>query len=303
MKVLVAIDSSPSAADVLQAVVTRPWAANSTFCILHVVDIDRFAKLPALIQDATRESEALVKAAAKKICAAGYAALSKTCAGYPRREISVFAKDWAADLILVGSHGHTAIGRFLLGSVAQSVLRSAPCSVEIVRHPTAHIDTGMKVLVAADGSNSSLRAVQQAAAATWPPGTLFRVISAEELMVTANEMQASSLAAIYPATLLEELTTEAHKRAVSAAQTASAVLTDAGKIVVPESSLPIGDPRSCIIDEAKEWNADLILVGSHGRRGLDRFLLGSVSEGVAIHAPCSVRVIRTANAKGDGHET
>jgi nucleotide-binding universal stress UspA family protein len=51
-------------------------------------------------------------------------------------------------------------------------------------------------------------------------------------------------------------------------------------------------PKSIIMDEAEKWGADLIVVGSHGHRGIERFLLGSVSEGVALHAKCSVEVIR-----------
>lgn len=51
-----------------------------------------------------------------------------------------------------------------------------------------------------------------------------------------------------------------------------------------------------ILDEATHWGADLIVVGSHGRRGVDRFLLGSVSEAVALHAACSVEVIRKRNS-------
>jgi nucleotide-binding universal stress UspA family protein len=53
-----------------------------------------------------------------------------------------------------------------------------------------------------------------------------------------------------------------------------------------------GDPRSELIDAAKEWHADLVMVGSHGRTGLDRLRLGSVSEAVARHAPCSVQIVR-----------
>jgi nucleotide-binding universal stress UspA family protein len=53
-----------------------------------------------------------------------------------------------------------------------------------------------------------------------------------------------------------------------------------------------GDARSCIVDEAKEWGADLIVVGSHGYTGLKRLLLGSVAQSVVTHAPCSVEVVR-----------
>ncbi len=58
------------------------------------------------------------------------------------------------------------------------------------------------------------------------------------------------------------------------------------------STVRPGDPRHGIVDAAKEWGADLIVLGSHGRRGVDRFLIGSVSEAVVRHAPCSVEVVR-----------
>ncbi len=57
-----------------------------------------------------------------------------------------------------------------------------------------------------------------------------------------------------------------------------------------------GDARDLIVECARKWRPDVILLGSHGRRGLDRFLLGSVSEGVARHAPCSVEIVRAAAA-------
>jgi nucleotide-binding universal stress UspA family protein len=63
---------------------------------------------------------------------------------------------------------------------------------------------------------------------------------------------------------------------------------------VTAASLREGDPRQAILDCAQEWHADLIVLGSHGKKGLDR-LLGSVSDSVARHAPCSVEIVRSAN--------
>jgi nucleotide-binding universal stress UspA family protein len=60
--------------------------------------------------------------------------------------------------------------------------------------------------------------------------------------------------------------------------------------VTPE--LVEGDPKSQIIDIAHEWRADMIVLGSHGRTGINRFLMGSVSQGVVRHAHCSVEIIR-----------
>jgi nucleotide-binding universal stress UspA family protein len=77
----------------------------------------------------------------------------------------------------------------------------------------------------------------------------------------------------------------------------SAFVSDAQSPVIrlpkPLTCRPsLGEPCGVILDTAKKWGADLIVLGSHGRRGLDRFLLGSVSEAVAIHAACSVQVVR-----------
>ena len=105
-------------------------------------------------------------------------------------------------------------------------------------------------------------------------------------------MAGSSLASIYPYILLEELISHAHDRAESAVKTATAILERAGKKVEAAHKMPVGDPRSLILDTTESWGADLIVLASHGRRGLDRFLMGSVSEAVATYAPCSVEVIR-----------
>jgi len=261
-----------------------------------VVDLQRFEQLPVLIKDATLEGEKLVKAASKRICGGGYDAKTKVILGHPRKEISAYAREWGAELILVGSHGHGAIGRFLLGSVAQAVLRTAPCSVEIVRRSRetgrASDAHGMRILLATDGSDCSLQAAHVVAEHTWPEESVFHVLSVEELMVVANQLEATSLAAVYPASQLDLLATQAHDRATSACKVASEVLSYAGRRVI-DSSTPLGDPRSLITETAREWAADLLVVGSHGRRGIDRLLMGSVSESVAIHAPCSVRVVRT----------
>jgi nucleotide-binding universal stress UspA family protein len=59
-----------------------------------------------------------------------------------------------------------------------------------------------------------------------------------------------------------------------------------------ESAVEVGDVREIVLDSAAEWRADLIVLGSHGKRGLQRFLLGSVAEFVARHAKCSVQIVR-----------
>jgi nucleotide-binding universal stress UspA family protein len=89
---------------------------------------------------------------------------------------------------------------------------------------------------------------------------------------------------------LEEVRKERLKQAQELVSRAARQLQDAGFKV--ETVVREGDIRTEIIDIAAEWQADLIIVGSHGRKGVERFLLGSVSEFVARYARCSVEIVR-----------
>ena len=165
-------------------------------------------------------------------------ALAEVRMGFPRKVISDCAKELQADLIMVGSHGHSAIGRFLLGSVAQAVLRIAPCPVEIVRIPAgdaAPSSHPMKVLLATDGSGFSLAAAISVANRPWPDGTVFKVIGVEELVALEAPMAASPVASVYPANLLEELLAEAHTRAVNAVESTRKILQEARLSVLEQA--------------------------------------------------------------------
>jgi nucleotide-binding universal stress UspA family protein len=294
MKVLLAIDSSPSSQRLLKEAAARPWPQNTTFCVATAAEVTLYVELPSVVEELKSEAEKLVAAAAAQLRRANLTASTQVLTGSPRKAISAYAAEWGADLILAGSHGHGAIGRFLLGSVAQGILRTAPCSVEIVRFPAGETSPSshpMKILVATDGSECSAAAVRAAAAGPWPSGSQFRVLSVEDLIVAETPMAAYSPATIYPASLLEELLADARTRAVTAIDQARQVLLAAGLKVLDQQPVPACDPRVGILDAAQAWPADMIIVGSHGRRGLDRLLLGSVAESVAVHAKCSVEVI------------
>jgi nucleotide-binding universal stress UspA family protein len=85
---------------------------------------------------------------------------------------------------------------------------------------------------------------------------------------------------------------EACTRAEEAVADARKTLSATGLNICGCNATPVGEPRAFILDEAKAWGADLIVLGSHGRHGLDRMLMGSVSESVALYAHCSVEVVR-----------
>jgi nucleotide-binding universal stress UspA family protein len=291
MKVLLAIDSSHSS-HVVDTAAALPWPSGTLFCVMSVVDMRHWEGLPALIEDAKQEAQSLVEAAADKLTRSGHRVFSEIPVGDPKTAIPDYAKQWAADLVMVGSHGQSAATRFLLGSVAHAVLRTAPCSVEIVRQNPVNSrhSRGMKILLASDGSKCSAKAVLEVANRPWPAKSQVWVISAVELLTPETPSGASTLTAPYPTSLLEQIWNDARKRGEKAAEDARKTLAAAG--LKAQAETPDGEPRALILDAAKEWQADLIVLGSHGRHGLDRMLLGSVSESVALHAHCSVEVVR-----------
>jgi nucleotide-binding universal stress UspA family protein len=143
----------------------------------------------------------------------------------------------------------------------------------------------MRVLVAIDGSKYSDAAVQSVAKRGHSADSEVRVLHVIEPLPVSPDGQVWGFALNVTAILDEQL--QAAKQLVARA---GDVLRTAGWKVT--TFVGEGDPKSVIVDQATAWNADLVVVGSHGRKALDRFLLGSVSEAVVRHARCSVEVVR-----------
>ena len=142
----------------------------------------------------------------------------------------------------------------------------------------------MKILLAIDGSPHSQDAVEEVARRPWPSNSTIRVLSViQPYTPPATEF-------VLAGATLEDMRRQQTSEAEALASRAAASVKAAG--VSSEKVVREGDPRSVIVDEAAEWGADLIVVGSHGRTGLKRWLLGSVASAVVSHAPCSVEVTR-----------
>lgn len=295
MKLLLAIDYAEPSQQVVEEVAKRPWPAGTTACLLHAVDRAQFPPSVVLIDAMKRSAEVLVRSAAEKLCRVGLQTSTKTVEGHSRVVIADYAMEWGADLILVGAHGAGGLVRFLLGSVAQATLRRSPCSVEIVRRPirdSAAVSKAMRILVAIDGSECSTAAVRSVALRPWPAASQICLISVVPLIVPIGETIPLGPVFYPPPEVSDTLQKDFRGQAEEAVERGRRLLTEASIKPVGIECLPVGDPKQVILDEAKNWGADLIVVGSHGYRGVDRLMLGSVSEAVAMHAHCSVEVIR-----------
>lgn len=182
------------------------------------------------------------------------------------------------DLCVIGTHGRTGLSRVLLGSVAEKVLRHAPCSVLVVR-PDGEPRPFHHALVPTDFSESAEHAFDLAASLVDPSGSisLLHVIevpmayAGEPLLELARDLDAPAAAAL--------------EKSVVRFRTRSNLAVD--------SRNRIGSPGGQILTALEaDRSIDLVVMGSHGRSGVERILLGSVAEKVARNARCPVLVAR-----------
>jgi nucleotide-binding universal stress UspA family protein len=298
MRVLVAIDGSKASEIVLQEALERPWVPGTRFCLVTVVDPFFFTRAPLLLQEAKEAAGKFLEEGAERFRAAGWETETDVALGNARRAISRCAEDWRADLVLVGSHGLNILERLTLGSTVRAVLRHTKCSVEVVRAPKKEAVAerrNKRILVATDGSEFSAAAVKTVAEGAWPKETEVKIISVPEFTLWLGEYP------YFQRTQVEELNKSALDAAKAAVALGKEILSGAGLTVTSDVPVNREAPAKTILEEAKEWGADLIVVGSHGRRGFDRWALGSVSESLAMNAHCSVEVVHTP-ASTEEHE-
>ena len=145
----------------------------------------------------------------------------------------------------------------------------------------------MKILLAIDGSKYSDATVQALAAQIRTENAQVLVLQIVEPRIYSTPPQ---MAAGYQPEMAE-IMKEQFKRAQESVDRSAATLRSAG--FEANTRVLEAEPRTGILDLANEWHADLIVLGSHGRKGLQRFMLGSVAESVARGAYCSVLIVRT----------
>jgi nucleotide-binding universal stress UspA family protein len=186
--------------------------------------------------------------------------------GHPSHEILAFAREWGADLIAMTTHGRTGLRRALMGSVTEEVLRQGEFPLLISR-PSSRRGDWKRFLVALDGSRAAEEILDEALPLARRLGSTVYLLSVVE--PEKGETEESTRA------YLEGACAKAEAERVRA--------------------MPVlrrGRPGGEIVKAAREADAGLICLTSHGRTGLARLLTGSVAETVLRHAPCPVLVRR-----------
>lgn len=188
-----------------------------------------------------------------------------------------------ADLVVVGTHGHRGLRRLLLGSAAEMTVRFAPSSVLVARGSGTAAEGGYRrILIGTDFSPLSERAIEQALVLAAPGATL-EVMHAWRVPVDTTP---DGSLAVAMADLRGELAVAAEHSLAELREAWSARGVALKTYAVEQT------PREALWERAEMTGADLIVVGSHGRHGVRRWLLGSVAEATVRHARCSVLVAR-----------
>ena len=146
----------------------------------------------------------------------------------------------------------------------------------------------MNLLVAVDNSEHSKAALNEVGRVPWPESTAITLLS-----VVRNDVFVYADFYVPAMTAIEGLSAEDRRRAET-------YLGEQARVLAPRkvaTRVETGDARTVICDVAKEIGADWVIVGSHGRRGFEKLVLGSVASHVVTHAPCSVLVVKTPAAR------
>src|SRR5436190_9690219 len=208
-------------------------------------------------------------------------------AGNPADAVLEKASTWPADLIVVGTHGRSAIGRALLGSVSLRLIKEVPCSVRVAR--ATKLDGPPRFIIGVDGSSEADANIEEVCSRSWPLGTKATVLAVHEALVPINSERLA-----FGETVYDQANEDEHLRLKHVTREAAQKLHLAGLMASP--MLHEGNPREVLVQFAKDWNANAIFVGARGLGRVEGLLLGSVSSATVAHAPCTVEVVRRNHA-------
>lgn len=242
---------------------------------------------------AAGEAERLLADNVQYLSDAGLAATSLLRYGHPAEEIVGAATETCCDIIVVGSHGHGTLERFLLGSVSDRVFEYAPCSVLIVKpgasgepaaepHFPAAADGRWHILLAYDDSPAARKALEFCAGLPLNERARVKALTVLPLIRMFRQDVRQQLGWVW-------------QEKKEAAEMALEWLVREMDWKTPDIATELvesEDVSQAILDGADAFGSDLIVLGNKSKKALQRFLLGSSTARVAHHASCSILAVR-----------
>jgi nucleotide-binding universal stress UspA family protein len=284
-RLLVATDGSEFSEDAIREALALSRRCSSKLFAISVIETNAelAAMAPALLEKNEKAARARLEAVAVRARKDGVDCETIVREG---EDLYQYIVDEAVKnkitMIVMGRRGRKGLNRLVMGSTTARVIGHAPCSVLVVP-PAAKVEF-RSVVVATDGSKYSAAAVSEAIGIAKRNGsklTAVAVVPAEMAMPTDADF-----AALQRDKLADQEMQSAEKNAKAVKEAAQK------EGVAAQAFVLSGKPADAIIECAKDANADLITVGSHGRTGLDKLLMGSVTERVIVLSPCAVLVVK-----------
>ncbi|MFB6068337.1 MAG: universal stress protein [Halobacterium sp.] len=270
--VLVSTDGSACASGATAHGVALARAFEGRIRAVSAIDPTRFGGSAAgdpsdLVERQTamarRRAEEALADVADRAAAAGVPAETVVVEGHPHDALDEQIREMGADLVTMGTHGRTGLDHYLIGSVAERTVRTSPAPVLVVHGDEDGLPDYDDVVVPTDGSAHAARAADLAVA----------------------------VAGAFGATL--------HALHVGDADLTGEVVARADAAGVPnEAVVRQGNPGRTIVAYADEVDADLVAMGTHGRTGLDRRLVGSVAERTVRRATHPVLTVHASESNG-----
>jgi len=282
-KLIVGFDESPtSRAALLEAAHwVRRHGGEIVLVNVSFFDAEEFGIAPEQLEKRLAAGERICSAAAKEVAGTlGVAVSSVIVQGEPPETLVETARAKEGDLLVIGTHGRRGLNRLFMGSVAARVIAAAPMPVLVVRRACEPCrGEYRKILVPFDGSAFSAAALRQACGLAKADGG---TVTALYAIPRYEEM----LGFVRSEGIREALEREARR----ILEGATAIAAQEGVTVATE--IADGPAFDEIVAAAQRLGSDLIAVGSHGHRGMDKILLGSTAERVILAAPCPVLVTK-----------
>jgi nucleotide-binding universal stress UspA family protein len=298
-RILVGVDGSEPSDDavILAARLAREHGGRLFLChsvnwrpLIAEIESTTFRRVEPtpLIQSLTEQGEALLDRAATTAKRFGVDAQRCPVEGDPAETVLAVAGEENCDLIVMGTHGRRGLDRLVVGSTTEAALRASTIPVLTVRAGTITADETRpcfeRIVVGIDdslASDAAVQAVLEFPVALGPRVLCFCSVAGLDMAIGGRG---------YYDTAMRVVRSEAED-VVEAALTAARA-----KGISAEGRVLEGNTHDSLLAATRQHEADLIVVGSHGRRGLRRFFLGSVAESVVRTAPVPVLVVRTAGS-------
>jgi Universal stress protein UspA and related nucleotide-binding proteins len=303
MRILLALDGSPSSLDARDLVAGLRWPPATAITIVAAFDVPiAWTTNGFMAGDWFTDAETALRRQAQEALAAmtgplenrGWTIDQRVVQGRAATAIISAAEDVDADLIVLGSRGHGPIRSMLLGSVSAEVIGHTDRSVLVARGKQVS-----RALVATDGSDCT--SILPDVLAEWG---ILRGLEAVVLSVAPADWPALGLMiGVY--TLGDDSIQRQHEEELARHRAIAGQMAErlSGIGVAAQEHVQTGDAAHEILKAARDRHCDLIVTGSRCLHGVDRWLLGSVARNVVLHADASVLIIRARARSGIGNRS